>query len=431
MGVNLKGMLHRLAFLFIFMGPVSAHARSLDWNESVRLAEENNAALKSAEATYRSTAYLETVARAGYLPEMNAALTGTRSSSAGGGARAGEFAVSPGNQYAATLSGQMNLFAGLADQANLARAVANARAAAEVYRSARAQASTQLKSAYEGLIYAQNVRILAEDIVRRRENNLGLVRLRFESGRENKGSVLLSRAYLNQAKYESLQAEHGEAVARFNLARVVGLDETAETLIASSPVPRSPPPERPEFRKIALTTPEHLQAAAQEDAADAAIGVARSGFLPRLGLSGTYGRRDTEFWPDGPDRWTLGLTLSISIFNGLRDYGEIKSASAMLAASTGNRVEVDRGLLVSLRSAHNAYVQAVAKEEVDASFRDAAQTRAEIARTKYNNGLLTFEDWDLIENDLISRQKAYLQSVRDRVVAEAGWEQALGIGVFQ
>ncbi|MGZ3696004.1 MAG: TolC family protein, partial [Bdellovibrionota bacterium] len=68
---------------------------------------------------------------------------------------------------------------------------------------------------------------------------------------------------------------------------------------------------------------------------------------------------------------------------------------------------------------------------VDQGFRDAATVRAEIARTKYNNGLQTFEDWDTIENDLITRQKAYLQSKRARVTAEAAWEQAQGIGVLE
>jgi hypothetical protein len=48
----------------------------------------------------------------------------------------------------------------------------------------------------------------------------------------------------------------------------------------------------------------------------------------------------------------------------------------------------------------------------------------------YNNGLITFTDWDIIENDLILRQKSLLQTERDRVVAEAAWEQVQGLGVI-
>jgi outer membrane protein TolC len=67
---------------------------------------------------------------------------------------------------------------------------------------------------------------------------------------------------------------------------------------------------------------------------------------------------------------------------------------------------------------------------VDEDFLKAANARAEIARSKYSNGLMSFEDWDIIENDLINRQKAVLQSRRDRVTAEAAWEQVLGNGAI-
>jgi hypothetical protein len=43
---------------------------------------------------------------------------------------------------------------------------------------------------------------------------------------------------------------------------------------------------------------------------------------------------------------------------------------------------------------------------------------------------MTFEDWDIIENDLIQRLKTFLQSQRDRVIAEASWELAQGKGVI-
>ena len=52
------------------------------------------------------------------------------------------------------------------------------------------------------------------------------------------------------------------------------------------------------------------------------------------------------------------------------------------------------------------------------------------SRNKYNNGLQSFEDWDGIENDLITRQKTSLLSSRQRIVAEANWEQAQGKGVI-
>ena len=74
--------------------------------------------------------------------------------------------------------------------------------------------------------------------------------------------------------------------------------------------------------------------------------------------------------------------------------------------------------------------QAIERLKVDESFRAAAIARAEIARRKYNNGLLSFEDWDIIENDLIFRQKNYLSSLQTRVTSEAAWERDRGTGAI-
>jgi outer membrane protein TolC len=61
---------------------------------------------------------------------------------------------------------------------------------------------------------------------------------------------------------------------------------------------------------------------------------------------------------------------------------------------------------------------------------EAAKLRAEIARRKYNNGLLIFDDWIIIENDYVTYSKNYLFTKRDRVIAEANWEYAQGEGVI-
>ena len=60
----------------------------------------------------------------------------------------------------------------------------------------------------------------------------------------------------------------------------------------------------------------------------------------------------------------------------------------------------------------------------------AAQVRAEIARSQYTSGLLAFEDWDLIENDLIENEKQALLARRTAARAAAAWDRALGKGVL-
>jgi outer membrane protein TolC len=172
-----------------------------------------------------------------------------------------------------------------------------------------------------------------------------------------------------------------------------------------------------------------MQARAQERSAVADVTLARSGFYPSVDVSGSVGREGEDWTPDR-DRRTVGLNLSVPLFSGGRDYYTTKSAAASLEAVSSNRDNLERQLLVRLKQAWAGYVESEEKLKVDRAFLEAATLRAEIARSRYNNGLMSFEDWDRIENDLIQRQKTVLQSQRDRVTAEAAWEQAQGKGVI-
>lgn len=156
---------------------------------------------------------------------------------------------------------------------------------------------------------------------------------------------------------------------------------------------------------------------------------ARAGFYPSVDLTGSVAREGEDWAPD-KDRNTVGLNLTIPLFSGGRDYYTTKSVAATLEAVSSNKDNVERQLLVRLKQAYANYVESEEKLKVDQAFLEAAVTRAEIARSRYNNGLMSFEDWDLIENDLIQRQTTFLQSQRGRVIAEAAWEQAQGKGVI-
>src|SRR5262249_34983173 len=124
--------------------------------------------------------------------------------------------------YTASLSATENIFAGLQDRARVEQAQYNRAGSEASLEGIRAQLSFDLKSAFAGLYYAQQAIALAKDIIERREFNWRLVELRFDSGRENKGSYLLSKAYLAEANYDYLQAVDFMESARPQLAKALG-----------------------------------------------------------------------------------------------------------------------------------------------------------------------------------------------------------------
>lgn len=398
-----------------------AAAEPITWRAAVEEAAQNHPELRAARETVRAAEYEERVARSGFLPQVSGNVTYTD-------ADIGSTTLNTTPQYAASVSVTQNLFAGFRDQAAVARASANREVSGISLEIAKARVSFELKAAFAALRFAQDNGRLAEDIVRRREENLRVVELRFESGRENRGSYLLSRARLEEARFERLQAQQAVTLARQQLARALGRTEPAEFVLVDD-VPVQPPAPQVDIHGLALRTPDYRQAAAQERAAEAGIAIARAALLPSVNLTGSVARRGDSWYP-GENVNSVGVSLSVPLYSGGRNYFGMQSAVASHAAASANRESVERQLLIRLRDAHNRYIQAVEKLRVDEELVAAAATRAEIARHRYDNGLMSFEDWDFIENDLVARQKTVLASRRERINAEAAWEQAQGTGVI-
>ncbi len=410
---------------FVWLLPALAAAQPagevLTWEESVRQAAAVNPDLRAARDNLRAAEMDVRAAGSGFLPTLTGSATMTDTS-----ATSTTAIIAPDSNAALTAS--QNLFAGFRDQASVAQARANRTVAEANLRVARARLSFDLKSAFATLQTAVDALVLSNDIVRRREQNLRLVELRYESGRENKGSLYLSQATLSQARFESLQAEQALRVAQAQFARVLGRDNP-QAMRLSGEVPVMAPPAQVDFVQAVQDTPDQQRALAQVEAAKAGVDIVASAFWPSLDLSGTT-LRQGEDWQLDDRRNTVLLSLTVPIFSGGKDYYGVRSAGAKESSAEAARENLIRQLRTQLEQAYANYVQAVAKLGVDEDFLKAASARAEIARSKYSNGLMSFEDWDIIESDLINRQKAVLQSRRDRVTAEAAWEQALGTGAI-
>lgn len=409
-----------LLALLLGLVPVfgTAAPTEMAWEASVAEAEAANPELRAARANLTAAGHSARAAHSGNLPRLSA---GAGYSDSSGSAAANN------TNYSTSLSLSQNLFSGFQDSARIDQGAANLTQAEASLATAKARLSRELKSAFAGLQFAQDNVTLTEKIVQRLEENLRLVELRFEGGRENKGSFLLTRATLAQARYENLQARQALASVQAQFARVLGRAEPGGLRVIGS-VPVTAPAAAPDFPQLVQQSPDLLQARAQERSALADVTLARAGFYPSVDLTGSVAREGRDWTPD-KDRRIVGLNLTIPLYSGGRDYHATKSAAATLEAVSSNKDNVEHQLLVRLKQAHAGHVESEEKLKVDQAFLEAAVTRAEIARSRYNNGLLTFEDWDRIENDLIQRQKTYLQSQRDRVTAEAAWEQAQGKGV--
>ncbi len=212
----------------------------LSWDTCLQEATANNAELRAARANLAAAGHRAEAAHSGNLPQLS---VGTGYSDASGSATV------PGSTYTTSLSLSQNLFSGFQDRAKIEQGQANREQAAAKLTAAKAKLSADLKQAFAGLEYAQDNVTLTEKIVQRLEENLRLVELRFEGGRENKGSYLLTKATLAQARYENLQARQALSTAQAQLAKVLGRDDFSAMQVLGN-VPAKAPALAPDFKTL-------------------------------------------------------------------------------------------------------------------------------------------------------------------------------------
>ena len=400
---------------------VNAPAETLTWEDCVRLAAGHHPALVAAAEQVRAAEYAVGGARAARRPQLSLGASAEHAEQDGESAADASLSAAASAEQALYTGGRLAASVESA-QAALDRARAD-------YDSAAANLTYDLRGAFADLLYAQEQAALLGKIAERRRENLELVRLRYEGGREHKGSLAMTEASSYQAEIEQRQAERQVESARRVLARTIGLPDDDRALTISGVLAAGPAPDTVDWEELAKLTPAYFQGEASIRSAAAAVQSARSGYRPDISLSGSAGRSgDTDAFDT--DRWTVGVRLSFPLWSGGQTRAAVARARAQQSAAAAQQVDTLNGLISDFSERLQAFRNATENVTVQTRFAEASDLRAGIARELYGAGLLTFENWDVIENERISYQRRLLDVQYTAVVAEAAWQKAVGRGVF-
>ncbi len=405
--------------LFPAVVPLSAE-EPLRLEDCLRLAARNNPDLYAAEASVRK-ARMELYSSYGnFLPHVtaDAGISDGESDSASGTTDLDDTSIG--------LSLEQPLFTGFRNFGTSKQKRAALESAEATLTQTQADVAFAVRRAFAQLLFAQEQVALAQAIHTRRQDNVSLVELRYEAGREHKGSFLRIQASERQASADLAKAKRAIAVARQQLAAALGNEEPRDSVVQGTFATISPITD-PDLDALTKETPAYRQAAAGVLASRAALTIAQSSFLPEVSATGTLARRGTD-WPPRNDRWLAGVEVSLPLFAGGQNMFDRGSAKAELARVEAVLKSVAQQTRFDLSDTYVAYADAIEDRAVEEQFLEAAEVRAEIAQGQYTSGLLSFENWDIIENDLIDTQKIVLASRRDAVIAEADWERVQGKG---
>ncbi|TGN06373.1 TolC family protein [Leptospira bandrabouensis] len=434
--------------IFAIFGLVTLSAKPVQVKDLWQTALQSNPEFLSAKADYDKAFFENEKSYASYLPTVNVLASARQSSanfsgsgtvndplingSSGTGTStnqqtsSGESRPTAINRYSVGLSTNQNLFAGFKDKSGIEKTEALLQAAKQTLNDSRLKICFELKSGYAQMLYAKELHQLSEKIKERRTKNRDLVKLRYEVGREHKGSFLLSESFVKQSEFEVSSAFRLFESNVNEMERVISnrLDVSINSEFVYEPILEKKFSEK-EKENLLESHPSVMAEQSKVRAAQANIGVAEAGFYPDLNLSATVTRQD-DVWLPKPRNYSFGLNLTYPLFNGGRDYYNVKIAKTEYEKSIHTRDAKKNSLLFSLEQSHLNFKNASEQMVVLTEFYKASEIRAMIARSQYSNGLISFENWDIIENDLINREKNLLIGKRDLGLAEATYLRNLG-----
>jgi outer membrane protein TolC len=409
------------AVLLLSGGSLAAQTNGfLSWEQCLEKTKLLNPDLISAQAAVRELQYGVVSASSGFFPQIDASakvsrtgtenLTGwteTDSSSAG-------------------LDLSQSIYSGGENSARRAVAQVALNIGKEQMRTTCSDVENRTRLAFIEVLYAQDLIELTGKITERRANNVRLLQLRFDGGRENAGSLARSKAQLAEAQFEQREARRSLEYARRNLAAAIGQMEPAAGAEGTLSVP-DPDPLTDLVRKI-RQTPDYRIAEQQVESARKGMEVTRSARFPTIQFTASTGLSGETDLDDG--RWGMGISASIPLFTGNRNLSEVLAANENIIQSEMSLLDTANSLAASLQGSWNDYLDAVESEAVQKTLLDAETLRAKISTAKYKQGLLDYEDWDTIESNLISQDKLHLQRKRTSAIRQAAWRNALGLSVW-
>jgi TolC family type I secretion outer membrane protein len=410
---------------FCFLLPPARAEEILTWEDCLAEAKKNHPDLISALEYINQEKASKSITASSLYPQIDANLDASTASTSTTSSTTGVTTKATTDTYTYGISGTQLVFDGFKTINEVNAAKENIKASQENYRFTSSKVRLNLRTAFINLLKAQELIKVAEEILKIRRDSLMLITLRYESGLEHKGALLTAEANWLEANFELSQAKRNLESAQRTLAKEMGRREFKPMLVKGDFIVVDTANERPDFEMLAKNNPSILEALAKKNAAAFDIKSAYADFAPTLAGSAGANKK-SPYWPPENNNWNLGLSLTMPIFEG-----GLRLAQVSKAKATYNQLEADErsthdSIIVTLQHYWADLQDALETVQVQRKSLEAAEERSKIAEAEYSTGFITFDNWIIIENDLVADKKAYLNALANALLAEANWIYAKG-----
>jgi outer membrane protein len=460
----------KLLTLALALAAVSLPSHGEDLVDAYRDARANDPVLAQADATRLATSEGVPQARALLLPQIDASLSLSQTNNGQSGFNQGGFGTGTDNYLCSGIAagvGNYNCTGPLASggaqadtghvrtrsingtlsqtvfdfskYANLKAAHSAADAQDATYQAALQNLLVRVTAAYFTVLNDEDQLTFAkanEDAFKRQYDQADQ---QYKVGLSAITNVYQAKAYYENAKTQTIAAQNTLDNDKEAL-RVITGKPVGELKKLRDDLPMQPPtPNDPEaWVKQATQSNPSLQA--QKDNVETAehnITAARSGHLPTITASVTYGKSNSWYQnpvtigSNRPASTTVGLTLNVPIFSGGATQSRVRQSIYQRDAATDAMELQRRQVVQNTLNYYRSVLAGISQVESGKASVESGQKALEATRAGFEVGTQTFTDVLLAIQTLTQSESAYSQARHQFILNKLLLQQAAGTADFK
>ncbi len=410
--------------------PVSERApiagRILTLDECIAIALEAQPKIQATLYDYAAARYRVTQALAPLLPQLSGLVSASQTQVTSPSATTGKVSTSS-SRLADNFLAQMQLSQLLFDFGKNLAATEAARKLAEVavedVELQRQLISLAVKEAYTNILFAGRLIRVQDQAVQRAELNLRSAKGFFEVGTRPKSDVARAEVDVANARVDLIRARNALRTARVALNTAMAIDVDTPTEIQDNLVFEAANLDRAQLRGEALRSrPEYRQSKLRVSAAEATERQTFRGFFPDISGTGSYGGSQ----PQLNENWTLGLSLSWSLFDGGNRVAKYQEAKANLEGARQRVKSTELDIIQNVEQAEIAVEEAQERIQAAQALVASAQENFRLAQGRFDAGVGTILELTDAQLALTQAQNTEAQALADYRIALARLDRAVG-----
>jgi outer membrane protein TolC len=297
-------------------------------------------------------------------------------------------------------------------------------------RTARLDAAFSTAEAYYRVQAAREGLATIESEREYRSRDLARIEDLLEIGEATQLEQLRAFSALAAVDPEVARRKGQVTIAEMRLRQLLDLptDEPLELEPSSATLPA--PPEIDRLVAAAAGRPEIEDLVHQEDAYEVQQQITRADGLPRIDLSGYWGREVrlvTNLADPLYSSWAAALELSWPFFDGGRRRGQIEQFESQRRQIALRRAELEASIRLETDQARTNYATALSRAASAEIFAQAAAEAERVARATYEEGVATQTDLLDAQRNAVIAQVSAIEARYEALVEASRLSRAVGL----